>query len=406
MEGVPLARVAEAVGTPTYVYGVSAIRDRYRALHDALGGRALRLCYAVKANDCQAILRLLAGLGAGADIVSGGELARALAAGFPGERVVFSGVGKTDAEIDQALAAGVGTINAESPEELAQISGRAARAGVTARVALRINPDVSPKTHPYLATGLREAKFGMPMDEGFEAALHAAQDPNLELVGLACHIGSQIAEADPFLQSLRHLGDMMGRLAEQGVRLSQLDLGGGLAIPYAGDDPDLDVAAWGQALADATAALDLTLVLEPGRYLVGNAGVLLTRVVGRKTNGPRRFVVVDAAMNDLIRPALYQAYHAIVPLDLPSDPPMEVVDVVGPVCETGDFLALQRPQIEAAPGDVLAVLSAGAYGASMASTYNSRPLPAEVVVDGDQFHVVRPRQTVEDLLARDVVPAP
>ncbi len=404
MEGVALERIASEVGTPTYVYGAGAIRARFRALRAALDERPVHLCYAVKANDCHAVLRVLAELGAGADIVSGGELARALAAGIPAARVVFSGVGKRDDEIDRALAAGVGTINAESPEELAQISARARRAGTVARVALRINPDVSPKTHPYLATGLREAKFGMPMVEGFEAAVRAAADPNLTLVGLACHIGSQIVEADPFLQSLQHLRDMMARLAAHGVRLTQLDLGGGMAIPYAGDDPELDVAAWGRALARATADLDVTLVLEPGRYLVGNAGVLLTRVIGRKRNGPRRFVVVDAAMNDLVRPALYQAYHAVVPVELPRAPETEVVDVVGPVCETGDFLALQREQVVARAGDVLAVLSAGAYGASMASTYNSRPLPAEVLVDGDSFAVVRPRQTLDELLARDVVP--
>lgn len=405
VEDVDLRTIATEVGTPTFVYGAAHIEARYRGLVAALHGRPTLICYAVKANSNQAVLRTLARLGAGADIVSVGELERALAAGIPANKIVFSGVGKQIHEIDAALAAKLRSINVESAEELELVGARAAALGVRAPISLRINPDVDPDTHPYLATGLREAKFGVTMTEGLSLALAAHRHPALELCGLACHIGSQIVDADPYLDSLARLRELIAKLREHGVRLRSLDLGGGLGIAYASGDPIVEAARWGRALVDATADLDCELILEPGRYLVGNAGLLLTRVVVRKQGETRKFVVVDAAMNDLLRPALYGAYHAVVPTTLPSpDAPLDVVDVVGPICECGDFLAKDRAIPWPERGELLAVLGAGAYGMAMASSYNTRPLAAEVLVSGSRFAVVRPRRSVADLLAEERYP--
>jgi diaminopimelate decarboxylase len=405
VEDVDLRTLAAEVGTPTYVYGTAHIEQRYRGLVAALAGHPTLICYAIKANSNQAVLRTLARLGAGADIVSVGELERALAAGFPGNKIVFSGVGKQAHEIDAALTAKLRSINLESAEELELVGARAAALGVRAPVSLRINPDVDPDTHPYLATGLREAKFGVTMAQGLTLALAAHQHPSLELIGLACHIGSQIVDAAPYLDSLARLRELILALREHGVKLRSLDLGGGLGIAYASGDPVVEAARWGRALVDATADLECELVLEPGRYLVGNAGVLLTRVVVRKQGESKKFVVVDAAMNDLLRPALYDAYHAVVPTTLP-DPnvALELVDVVGPICECGDFLAKDRALPWPEHGELLAVLGAGAYGMAMASTYNTRPLAAEVLVTGSRWAVVRPRRSVADLLADERYP--
>ncbi|MFO7564179.1 MAG: diaminopimelate decarboxylase [Enhygromyxa sp.] len=405
VEGVDLRSIAAEVGTPVYVYGSAHIEARYRSLVAALAGRPTQICYAVKANSNQAVLRTLARLGAGADIVSGGELVRARAAGIPADKIVFSGVGKLPEEIDAALAAGIRSLNVESAEELELIASRAAALGKRAPVSLRINPDVDPDTHPYLATGLREAKFGIPMERGLELSLRAVELPSLELVGLACHIGSQIVEAAPFLDSLARMRELIDALAERGVKLRSLDLGGGLGIAYQSGDPVLEAERWGRALVEATADLDCELVLEPGRYLVGNAGVLLTSVVMRKQGELKKFVVVDAAMNDLLRPALYEAYHAIVPVELPpAEVALEVVDVVGPICECGDFLARERAIPWPERGALLAVLGAGAYGMAMASNYNTRALAAEVLVAGDRWSVVRPRRSVEDMLGDERYP--
>ncbi len=399
VEDVDLRAIASEVGTPVYVYGTAHIEDRYTSLVSALAGRPTQICYAVKANSNQAVLRTLARLGAGADIVSGGELARALAAGIPASKIVFSGVGKLATEIDAALAAGIRSINVESAEELELIAARSAALGKQAPVSLRINPDVDPDTHPYLATGLREAKFGIAMEQGLELALRAVELDSIELVGLACHIGSQIVDAAPFLDSLARMRGLVDALAERGVKLRSLDLGGGLGIAYESDDPVLEAKRWGKALVDATADLDCELILEPGRYLVGNAGVLLTSVVMRKQGETKKFVVVDAAMNDLIRPALYEAYHAIVPVEFPAaEVPVEVADVVGPICECGDFLARERELPWPERGTLLAVLGAGAYGEVMASSYNTRPIAPEVMVAKDRWSVVRPRRSVEDML--------
>ena len=405
IEGVPLRTVAQEVGTPTYVYGRAHVEERYRGLVESLGGRRHTVCYAVKANSNQAVLRTLAKLGAGADIVSVGEMKRALAAGVAADKIVFSGVGKRSDEIDAALESGIRSLNAESAEEVEQIAARAAALGKTAPVSLRVNPDVDPDTHPYLATGLREAKFGISMGQTVEVAGEVLADPNLDLVGITCHIGSQIMDARPFLDSVERLRTLLPALRDAGANLRYLDVGGGLGIAYGAADPVVNVESWGSALADATADLDVELMLEPGRYLVGNAGVLLTRVLARKTGEDRDFVIVDAAMNDLLRPALYEAYHALTPVrPAPANAEVRTADVVGPICECGDFLAQGRAVPWPETGELVAVCSAGAYGMTMASTYNTRPIAAEVLVDGDRYAVVRPRKTVEDLLAEDRVP--
>jgi diaminopimelate decarboxylase len=403
--GVALAEIAAQVGSPTYVYDADGIRRRQRELVLAIGGAPAQVCFAMKANSAQAVLRLIARAGAGADIVSGGELVRALAAGFTPDRIVFSGVGKTDTEIDAALSADIASINVESAEELARVSARAGALGRRPRVALRVNPDVDPATHPYLATGLRESKFGIGMDEALALALRAADDPRLELDGLACHIGSQITDPSIYRESMAQLRSIVLALRERGVALRRLDAGGGLGIAYRPGDPEIDVAQWGATLRATADELGLLLTVEPGRWLVAEAGLLLTRVIGRKKNGELGFVVVDAAMSDLIRPALYDAWHPIVPARArAADAPLEVVDVVGPVCESGDFLAHARSMPELATGELVLVLAAGAYGMTMASTYNSRPLAAEVLVDGDRWSVIRRRKTVEEMLADETVP--
>lgn len=405
IDGVPLSAIASEHGTPTYVYGAAAIEARFDALVAAVRHRPTTFCYAVKANGALAVLRLLARRGAGADIVSGGELARARQAGIPPASIVFSGVGKTDEELDAAIAAGVRSINLESVEELDQVAARARALGRTAQVSLRVNPDIDPKTHPYLATGLREAKFGIAMADAPAVARRAHAEPSLQLGGLGCHIGSQITDVRPFVDSVARLRALWEALAAEGITVPSLDLGGGIGIPYRPDDPELDLEAWGRAVDEAVAGLPVSLVFEPGRAVVGNAGVLLTRVLGRKRGEHKGFVIVDGAMNDLVRPALYEAYHVITPVRVPGPAAAtEVVDVVGPVCESGDFLALGRALPVTRVGEVLAVLSAGAYGMSMASTYNTRPLAAEVLVHDGRVDLVRPRQTVAELLAAERVP--
>jgi diaminopimelate decarboxylase len=409
--GVSLQEIAEAAGTPTYVYDAEGIRQRLARVRSALGaGKGgvpdPLVCFAVKANSALPVLRVLAREGAGADIVSGGELKRALEAGIAPQRIIFSGVGKTDDELDAAIAAGIRSINVESAEELARLMARAAAANKNVPVSLRLNPDVDPDTHPYLATGLRQSKFGIPMVQAVELALRAHRHPNLRMVGLACHIGSQIVDASPYRESVMHMRRTIAALREDGVTLSQLDLGGGLGVAYRPGEAEIDIAAWGRAVRIETDELGLQLVVEPGRWLVAECGVLLTRVIGRKRGEGAAFVIVDAAMNDLLRPSLYEAYHPIVPaFAVDADAPLSIVDVVGPVCESGDFLALGRamPAVEA--GDLLMVLDAGAYGMVMASTYNTRPLPAEVLVDQGRWSITRPRRSLEALLGEEALPS-
>lgn len=397
-DGVRLAHIAEAVGTPVYVYSAAEIRAQYAALDRVLAPVPHRICYSVKANGNLAVLGLLQSLGSGVDIVSSGELARALAAGFLGEDVVFSGVGKTSEEMQAALAAGVGMINVESEEELTLLAEVARSVGRTAPVAIRVNPDVKVETHPYTATGSKGMKFGVPYDESLALAIRAARTPGLTLTGLAMHIGSGIKKAAPFVEAVVKVLEIVDGVRKAGVEsLTRLDLGGGLGIQYQDTDAPLGVQEYADAILPHVAASRLMLVLEPGRFIVGNAGVLLTRVLFRKKSGGRMIAVIDAGMTDLIRPSHYQAWHDII-VDGGEHRPKVSYDVVGPICESGDFFALDRELPELAQGDLLAVHGAGAYGFVMTSTYNARPRPPEVLIDNGRFAVVRERELPEDLM--------
>ena len=394
--GVPLADIARQVGTPVYVYNAGAIRERYRALDAALAGVPHRICYAVKANSTLAVLRLLRDLGAGADIVSGGEMARALAAGFPAERIVFSGVGKAAAELREAVRARLGHLNVESVEELHRLAAIAEEERADVAVGIRVNPDVTTETHPYISTGKSGIKFGVPVDQVPAAADFIAAHPRLRLTTLAMHLGSQLSDTDPFRQGIARLLELAARLRADGRHaIEVLDIGGGLGIRYLHEQA-MDPERFAAAVVPLLAPSGYTVYLEPGRFLVGSAGVLVTEVLYRKHSGGKEFVVVDAGMNDLVRPSHYQAYHEIVAVEGGERPTIRA-DVVGPVCETGDFLALDREVPDVAAGEHLAVLGAGAYGFVMASNYNSRPRAAEVMVDGERWWLARARETVEQL---------
>jgi diaminopimelate decarboxylase len=398
--GVSLAEIADRAGTPAFVYNAEAIRERFRSLDAALKAVPHRICFAVKANSNLAVLRTLRDLGAGADIVSSGELARVLAAGFDPAHVVFSGVGKTADELRTAIRIGVGHLNVESTEELQHIARIADGEQAQVKIGIRVNPDVTTETHPYISTGKRGIKFGMPTDQVAAAAELIRRHPQLELTSLAMHLGSQLVDTEPFRQGIRKLVDLVERVRRAGTSTLQvLDIGGGLGIRYS-DEQSLDSATFAAAVIPLLAPTKLTVYLEPGRFLVGSAGVLLTRVLYRKHSGGKEFVIVDAGMNDLVRPSHYQAYHEIVEL-VERHRPGSRVDVVGPVCETGDFLALDRalPGLEA--GDGLAVLGAGAYGFVMASNYNSRPRPPEIMVDDGKWWVAREREKVETLFSTE-----
>ncbi|MBA3345622.1 MAG: diaminopimelate decarboxylase [Gemmatimonadales bacterium] len=398
--GVRLSEIAEAAGTPVYVYNAEAIRAQYHALDHALSALPHRICYAVKANSTLAVLRIIRDLGAGADIVSAGEMARALAAGFPAGRIVFSGVGKTAEELRAAVRAGLGHLNVESFEELELLARIADEERRPVSVGIRVNPDVTTVTHPYISTGKSGIKFGVPSDQVIAAAELIARHPRLELTTLAMHLGSQLVDTEPFREGIRRLLELIVRIRAAGIAtIRVIDIGGGLGIRY-GEDASMDPTEFAAAVTPLLSPTGLTVYLEPGRFLVGSAGVLLTRVLYRKLSGGKQFVVVDAGMNDLVRPSHYHAYHEIVELETRGRPAHRV-DVVGPVCETGDFLALDRllPGLDA--GDDLAVLGAGAYGFVMASNYNSRPRPAEAVVDGGRWWIARPRETVEELFGSE-----
>ena len=398
IDGLELRAIAAAVGTPVYVYSAEHVRGQYRALDDALAPVPHRIHYSIKANGNLAILTLLRGLGAGVDIVSSGELGRALAAGFGGPDVVFSGVGKTAEELRAALAAGVGLINVESEEELAVLAAVAQAAGRAAPLGIRVNPEVTVATHPYTVTGAKGKKFGVPHDEVEGLALRAARTPGLALRALAMHVGSQITDLAPFTAGIERLLGIVDRLRRGGVTtLDTLDVGGGLGIRYREGDEPLDVAAYAGAIVPPVAGAGLGLVVEPGRYIVGHAGVLLTRVLYRKRSGGRMIAVIDAGMTDLIRPSHYQAYHEIK-VDGGEGRPHARYDVVGPICETGDFFALDRDLPTLEQGDLLAVCGAGAYGFVMTSNYNARPRPPEVLVDGGRFAVIRDREAPDDLM--------
>jgi diaminopimelate decarboxylase len=405
-EGVDLAAIVRAVGTPCYVYSRAAIERRWRAFDTAFGRRAHLVCYAVKANSNLAVLNVLARLGSGFDIVSGGELERVLAAGGVPEKIVFSGVGKTEPEMARALAAGIYCFNVESEAELETLNEVAGRLGKSAPVSLRVNPDVDPDTHPYISTGLKESKFGIPIERAAAVYQRARELGHLALRGVDCHIGSQITTLQPFVDALERVLALMGELADAGIELEHLDLGGGLGIGYGTEavvEPDDYVLALLDALQQHGSRYQrLKILIEPGRAIVGNAGVLLTRVINLKHGEAKNFAVVDAAMSDLMRPALYDAWHDIGPLTQGLDRQAHTYDVVGPVCESGDFLGRDR-RLAIAPGDCLAIASAGAYGFSMSSNYNTRPRAAEVMVDGEQHHIVRRRETVAELIALESV---
>jgi len=435
VEQVALSQVAERYGTPCYVYSRAAITDTYRAFEAAFGVRDHLICYAVKANSTLGVLNVLARLGSGFDIVSGGELARVLAAGGNPRKVVFSDVGKTAEEMQQALMADILCFNVESEGELARLDAVAARTGRTAAVSLRVNPDVDPRTHPYIATGLKENKFGIPYADALALYRRARDMRHIRIAGIGCHIGSQITATAPFVAALDKVLELVDRLQAEGIALAHIDIGGGLGIRYLDESPPA-VVDYARALIARLGNRPLQLLLEPGRALVGEAGVLLTRVEYLKHGQEKNFAVVDAAMNDLLRPALYDAWHAVQPArealnkgamplrnSLTSEETSraispvsnifqrflgesssggKVYDIVGPVCESGDFLARAR-SLALSEGDLLAIMTAGAYGMSMSSNYNSRPRAAEVMVDGTQMHLIREREAVSELMAREML---
>jgi diaminopimelate decarboxylase len=397
VEAVPLSRIAAEAGTPCYVYSRAALTEAYTSFSAAFRGRDHLVCYAVKANSSLAILDLFGRLGSGFDIVSGGELRRVLAAGGEPEKVVFSGVGKSEREIHAALAAGILCFNVESESELTRIDRIAGELGRIAPVSLRINPDVDAGTHPYIATGLKQNKFGIPYADAIALYERARRLPNVAIKGIDCHIGSQLTDLEPIGEALSKIAELVERLARSGIAIEHIDVGGGLGIRYQDEVPPA-ITAYARTVTAAFPDPGLKLLFEPGRLLAGNGGLLLTRVEYLKRGEDQKFAVVDAAMNDLIRPALYDAWHEI--LTVRQDGEAETYDIVGPVCETGDFLARGR-RLPLREGDLLAVMSAGAYGMSMASNYNSRPRAAEVMVDGDATYVIRSREEVSDLIARE-----
>jgi diaminopimelate decarboxylase len=406
-EAVNLIDLANEIGTPFYCYSTATLERHYRVFSEAFAGENVLVCYALKANSNQSVLRTLAKLGAGADVVSGGELKRALAAGIPPQKILFSGIGKTEPELRAALAADILCINIESEPELELLSKLAVESGRTARISVRVNPDVDAGTHAKISTGKSENKFGIPLARAREVYARAARLPGIKVTGTDVHIGSQITDLGKMETAFRFLAEFVQTLRADGHAISHIDFGGGLGIPYYMDRaPPPEPAAYAAMVKRVTHNLGCTLMFEPGRMIVGNAGILVTRVIYVKHGDARNFVVIDAAMNDLIRPTLYEAHHDILPVREPAkNAPTIVADVVGPVCESGDYLALDRIVAEPKPGDLMAVMTAGAYGAVQSGTYNTRALIPEVLVKGDQFAVVRPRIDAEALIAMDR-PAP
>lgn len=405
-EDVAIPDIAAHVGTPFYCYSTATLARHYRVFAQAFSGLDALVCYATKANSNQAVLRTLARLGAGADVVSEGELRRALAAGIPASKILFSGVGKTTREMDFALNAGILCFNVESEPELELLSARAVALGKVASISLRINPDVDARTHKKISTGKAENKFGIPWQRARQVYARAAQLPGVKVTGIDTHIGSQITELQPFDDAFALLVDLVGALRTDGHAIEHIDLGGGLGIPYRVDNnPPPLPDAYAQIVRKHVTNLGLKVMFEPGRLISGNAGILVSEVIFVKEGDAKNFLVVDAAMNDLIRPTLYDAFHDIRPVvQPPADAPRMMVDVVGPVCETGDYLGLDRDLPRLKAGDLIAVSTAGAYGAVQAGTYNTRLLVPEVLVDADRFHVVRPRPTYDDLIGLDSVP--
>ena len=401
-EDVPVRDIAAQIGTPFYLYSHATLKRHFQVFSEAFDGVSKLVCYSAKANTNLAILKLFADFGCGLDIVSGGELYRGLRAGFSPGRIVYSGVGKTVDEIDFALDSGILMFNVESLDELAQIDRRAGKLKKRAPVSIRVNPDVDPKTHPYTATGLKKNKFGIGYNVALDSYRIAAELENLDIVGVDCHIGSQITEAGPFQDALENLKNLIVELKSAGMNIRYLDMGGGLGITYADESPP-SLQEYADVIISQLKDMDLQLILEPGRVLVGNAGILVTEVLYRKAGEVKNFIIIDAGMNDLLRPTLYNAFHAVEPVENAGQDVI-VADVVGPICESGDFLALDRRIANVQSGDLLAVMSAGAYGFVMSSNYCSRPRVAEVMVHGDRFHVVKARETYEDLVRGETIP--
>jgi len=401
-EEVPISEIAEEVGTPFYLYSHRTLERHFRVFDEALTGLPHLVCYSAKANGNLAVLRTFIRLGSGVDVVSGGEIYRALRAGADPKRIVFSGVGKTEEEIRYGLREGILLFNVESLGELRTIERIAEEEGKRAPIALRVNPDIDPKTHPYVATGLKTSKFGIDLEEALEIYRQAKGSPHLEVKGISCHIGSQLTEVEPFVEALRKIKELYLRLQDEYFDLQYIDLGGGLGITYKDELPP-HPEEYAEAIKEEAKGLECRFIFEPGRVLVGNAGVLITRVLYLKRVGEKDFVVVDAGMNDLIRPTLYGSYHEVLPVKEKGGKRM-VADLVGPICETGDFFAREREMPEPSPGDLLAIMGAGAYGFSMASNYNARRRAAEVMVRGGEFFVIRERESYEDLVRGERVP--
>ncbi len=401
-EDVPVKLVAEQVGTPCYIYSLATLKHHFVTFDSAFADARHLTCYSVKANSNIAILKLFGSMGGGVDIVSGGELYRALKAQIPSERIVYSGVGKTVEEIDFALREKILMFNIESTQELEQINRRAEAMNTKASVSLRVNPDIDPNTHPYISTGMKKNKFGISTDSALRAFEDAKNLKNIDMVGLDCHIGSQLTDVTPFVDALKRLHSLIERLRLRGADIRYLDLGGGLGIVYDQEAPP-QPHEYARALLHELGDIDCTLIFEPGRVIVGNAGIFVTKVLYTKRTPAKNFVITDGAMNDLIRPSLYGSYHSVQPV-VRNLKETEIVDVVGPICESGDFLARDRGLHISAQGDYLAVMSAGAYGFSMSSNYNSRPRVPEVLVNGGQFSVIRRRETWEDLVRPETVP--
>jgi len=401
-EGVPVREIAEKVGTPFYLYSYHTLVRHFKVFDEAFEGIPHLICYSAKANSNLALLRLFVNLGGGVDVVSGGELFRALKSGADPRKIVFSGVGKKEEEIEYALQVGILLFNAESFQEIERINEISGRLGKKAPLSIRVNPDIDPKTHPYISTGLKQNKFGIDILQAREAYQLAFGLPHLKVIGIDCHIGSQLVQVEPIVEALKKLKGLVKNLREEGMEIQYLDLGGGLGITYEDEEPPHPVE-YAASILEEIRGFDCTLILEPGRVIVGNAGILVSKVLYTKANEEKRFLIVDAGMNDLVRPSYYGSYHQILPVK--QEPRKEqVVDVVGPICESSDFLAKGRSLQELRPGELIAVMSAGAYGFSMSTNYNSRPRVAEVLVRDKEMFVIREREDYEDLIRRERIP--
>lgn len=403
-EQVPVRRIVEEFGTPIFIYSRGTLERHFKIFEEPFSNVPHLICFSMKACSNLAILRIFSNLGGGVDIVSGGELFRALRAGISSQKIVYSGVGKKAAEMDLALDADILMFNVESEEELQLLNQRASAKGKKARVALRVNPNVDPLTHPYISTGLKSNKFGVPIEQALDIYMQSDRLEGIDPVGLDCHIGSQLTELAPFLEAVSILRKLLRKLRDGGVDIRYLDVGGGLGIPYDQETPPAP-GDYGAAVLDLVSDMSVSLIMEPGRVLVGNAGIMATQVLYKKQSSDKNFVIVDAAMNDLMRPSLYKAYHSIIKVAKDDGPTRKIVaDVVGPICESGDFLARSREMDDPDPGELLAVMSSGAYGFSMSSNYNSRPRSAEVLVDQSNYYLIRQRETYEDLIRGEIIP--